>query len=239
MGVHVLPVELAKQWSLSFADMEFVNAKPTATRLGLAGQLKFFAAYGFFATAAADIPDAAVTYLAEQLGVSKSDLLGYDFSAAQRRADRRRHSAEMAQRDRHPGNAPSGDLRFARLMAKVERVLIVGGGLAGLALMIALRQRGLPAAMVERASDRAVPGAGLYLIGSATRALRALGVADHAARNGCVIRTQRLFNHRGMRLAEIDAGAFWEPCGPRLGIAHSDLRKLLTQQAKGSYIRLS
>ena len=85
-------------------------------------------------------------------------------------------------------------------MAKVERVLIAGGGLAGLALMIALRQRGLPAAIVERASDRAAPGAGLYLIGSATRALPALGVADDAARNGCVIRTQRLFNHRGMRL---------------------------------------
>jgi hypothetical protein len=34
-----------------------VNAKPAATRLGLAAQLKFFAVYGFFATAAADIPD--------------------------------------------------------------------------------------------------------------------------------------------------------------------------------------
>ena len=123
-------------------------------------------------------------------------------------------------------------------MAKVERVLIVGGGLAGLALMIALRQRGLPAAIVERASDRAAPGAGLYLIGSATRALRALGVADDAARNGCVIRTQRLFNHRGTRLAEIEAGAFWEPCGPCFGIARSDLHKLLTQQAAGSHIRL-
>jgi hypothetical protein len=33
-----------------------VNAKQAA-RLGLAAQLKFFAVYGFFATAAADIPD--------------------------------------------------------------------------------------------------------------------------------------------------------------------------------------
>ena len=70
---------------------------------------------------------------------------------------------------------------FARLMAKVERVLIVGGGLAGLALTIALRQRGLSAAIVERASDRTTPGAGLYLIGSATRALQALGIADDAS----------------------------------------------------------
>lgn len=123
-------------------------------------------------------------------------------------------------------------------MAKVERVLIAGGGLAGLALIIALRQRGLSAAIVERGSDRTAPGTGLYLIGSATRALQALGVADGAARNGCVIRTQRLFNHRGTRLASIDAGAFWEPCGPCFGIARSDLHKLLTQQAAGSHIRL-
>ncbi|RWK27976.1 Tn3 family transposase [Mesorhizobium sp.] len=91
MGVHVLPEELAKEWSLSFADLEFVNAKLTATRLGLAAQLKFFAAYGFFAIAAADIPDEAVTYLAEQLGVSNSDLLGYDFSGR----SGRRHCADI------------------------------------------------------------------------------------------------------------------------------------------------
>jgi NADPH-dependent 2,4-dienoyl-CoA reductase/sulfur reductase-like enzyme len=47
-----------------------------------------------------------------------------------------------------------------RAMAKVERVLIVGGGLAGLALMIALRQRGLSAAIVEEGSDRTAPGTG-------------------------------------------------------------------------------
>jgi TnpA family transposase len=91
MGVHVLPKELAKEWSLSFVDMEFVSAKPTATRLGLAAQLKFFAAYGFFATAAADIPDEAVSYLSEQLGVGRSDLCGYNFSGR----SGRRHCAEI------------------------------------------------------------------------------------------------------------------------------------------------
>lgn len=46
MGVHVLPEELAKAWSLSFADIEFVNAKPAATRLGLVAQLKALAELG-------------------------------------------------------------------------------------------------------------------------------------------------------------------------------------------------
>ena len=123
-------------------------------------------------------------------------------------------------------------------MAKVERVLIVGGGLAGLALAIALRQQGLSAAIVERASDWASTGAGLYLVGCATRALQALGIADDAARNGCVIHTQTLFNHRGTRVAEIDAETFWEGCGPCLGLARSDLRNLLVEQVAPSHIRL-
>ena len=91
MGVHVLPKELAKGWSLSFVDTEFVNAKPTATRLGLAAQLKFFAAYGFFATAVADIPDEAVSYLSEQLGVGRGDLCRYNFSGR----SGRRHCSEI------------------------------------------------------------------------------------------------------------------------------------------------
>jgi TnpA family transposase len=96
MGVHVLPEELAKQWSLSFAEVEFVNAKPAAIRLGLAAQLKFFAAYGFFVAAATDIPDEAATYLAEQLGVSNSDLLGYDFRGARDGATARKSRAISA-----------------------------------------------------------------------------------------------------------------------------------------------
>ncbi|MEX2125270.1 MAG: FAD-dependent oxidoreductase [Woeseia sp.] len=48
-------------------------------------------------------------------------------------------------------------------VARVERVLIVGGGIGGLSLAIALRQRGLSADIVERADAGAASGAGLYL----------------------------------------------------------------------------
>jgi len=71
MGLHVSPVELAGEWSLSFADIDFVNGKPDATRLGLAVQLKFFSTHGFFIAAAADAREEAVSYLAEQLGIGR------------------------------------------------------------------------------------------------------------------------------------------------------------------------
>lgn len=38
--------DLIGRWSLSFADIDFVNSKPALTRLGLAAQLKFFASLG-------------------------------------------------------------------------------------------------------------------------------------------------------------------------------------------------
>ena len=68
MGLRVSPESLAREWSLSFADIDFVNAKPAGSRLGLAVQLKFFAAFGYFATAAAEVPGESVSYLADQLG---------------------------------------------------------------------------------------------------------------------------------------------------------------------------
>jgi len=57
-----------------------VNTKPIGSRLGLAAQLKFFVAHGYFTTAAVEISEEAVLYLADQLGVGKADLEGYDFS---------------------------------------------------------------------------------------------------------------------------------------------------------------
>ena len=91
MGLRVSPESLAREWSLSFADIDFVNAKPAGSRLGLAVQLKFFAAFGYFATAAAEVPGESVSYLADQLGGNETDLDGYGFSGR----SGRRHCAEI------------------------------------------------------------------------------------------------------------------------------------------------
>ena len=48
MDQFVSGESLAQGWSLSFADLEFINTRPGAVRLGLAAQLKFFQLNGFF-----------------------------------------------------------------------------------------------------------------------------------------------------------------------------------------------
>lgn len=81
------------QWSLSFADIDFINSKPVATRLGLAAQLKFFSVRGFFADDGALVPHDAAEYLAGQIGVPADELSSYEFGGR----TARRHCAEILQ----------------------------------------------------------------------------------------------------------------------------------------------
>lgn len=85
--------DLAGDWSLSFSDIEFVTGKPTPARLGLAVQLKHFAANGFFVQDRGAIPVDGVTCLAEQLGFDVDAIHDYDFSGR----TARRHCAEILQ----------------------------------------------------------------------------------------------------------------------------------------------
>jgi 2-polyprenyl-6-methoxyphenol hydroxylase-like FAD-dependent oxidoreductase len=62
------------------------------------------------------------------------------------------------------------------------RILIVGGGIAGLALGRALREQGVVLEIIERAASWPTRGTGLYLPGNGVRALEALGLADTDAR---------------------------------------------------------
>ena len=93
MSTGISSSDFVGQWSLSFADIDFINSKPGATRLGLAAQLKFFSARGFFAEDGTLVPHDAAEYLAEQIGVPADELTGYDFGGR----TARRHCAEILQ----------------------------------------------------------------------------------------------------------------------------------------------
>ena len=91
MSTGISSSDFVGQWSLSFADIDFINSKPGATRLGLAAQLKFFSARGFFADDGTLVPHDAAEYLAEQIGVRADELSSYDFGGR----TGRRHCAEI------------------------------------------------------------------------------------------------------------------------------------------------
>lgn len=69
-------------------------------------------------------------------------------------------------------------------MVKLGNVLIVGGGIAGMALAIALDRVGISAEIVEITPQWTALGTGISLQGAALRALRAIDLLDQCVRVG-------------------------------------------------------
>jgi 2-polyprenyl-6-methoxyphenol hydroxylase-like FAD-dependent oxidoreductase len=88
-------------------------------------------------------------------------------------------------------------------MAGVERVLVVGGGIAGLSAAIALRRRGVDVQVVELNPKWDVYGVGIIQPANAIRALDALGLADQAIAQGCAITGSRFHTSRGDPLGDV------------------------------------
>jgi 2-polyprenyl-6-methoxyphenol hydroxylase-like FAD-dependent oxidoreductase len=107
------------------------------------------------------------------------------------------------------------------------RILVVGAGIAGLGTARALRQRGLAADVVEREPAWKHAGTGIYLPGNAVRALRALGLESAVAERASLIPHQRLCDHRGRLIADIDLAALWGGVGPCLALHRADLHEIL------------
>ena len=118
------------------------------------------------------------------------------------------------------------------------RVLVVGAGIAGLGAARALRRRGLVADVVERAPAWTHPGVGIYLPGNAVRALRALGLESAVAERGWEIRHQRLCDHRGRLLADIDLTDLWGDVGRCLAVHRADLHEVLASHGDPAPVRL-
>lgn len=122
-------------------------------------------------------------------------------------------------------------------MPRLERILIVGAGMAGLTLAISLRRQGLNPEIVERQPAWPVHGAGIYLVGNAMRALGSLNLYNEVLQDGTVIRTQTLLDFRGRQQAVIDTESVWAECGPCVGIRRASLQSVLVKALEGAEVR--
>jgi 2-polyprenyl-6-methoxyphenol hydroxylase-like FAD-dependent oxidoreductase len=123
-------------------------------------------------------------------------------------------------------------------MPAPSRILIVGGGIAGLALGRALHRHGFVPEIVERATSWPATGTGLYLPGNGIRALAALGLGDQVLARAVRMSHQRMLDHTGRQFAEIELATLWSPVGPCVGIARSELHRILLDGAAGVPMRL-
>jgi 2-polyprenyl-6-methoxyphenol hydroxylase-like FAD-dependent oxidoreductase len=87
-------------------------------------------------------------------------------------------------------------------MSSVKKVLIVGGGIGGLSLGIALRRSGIEAEIAELQPEYNVYGVGIIQTSAALRALDALGVADETMRRGSPYGSVKMCAANGFQFAE-------------------------------------
>ncbi|GIE29052.1 monooxygenase [Actinoplanes italicus] len=107
------------------------------------------------------------------------------------------------------------------------RILVVGAGIAGLAAARGLRVAGFRPEVVEALPASVVPGAGIYLPGNASRALRLLGLDIPLRPLGDLIFRQAFLDTRGRDLFEMDVAALWAGVGESRALSRADLQQVL------------
>jgi FAD-dependent urate hydroxylase len=113
------------------------------------------------------------------------------------------------------------------------RILVVGAGIAGLAVARALRLAGYRPDVVERRSAAAIEDTGIYLPGNAARALRELDLHDPVRPLGQIIRRQRFLDEAGHDLCEVDLIGLWGEVGECRALPLADLHRVLLTGAGG------
>jgi|GEM_PF-212588 len=107
-------------------------------------------------------------------------------------------------------------------------ILIVGGGVGGLAAAVALRRAGFEALVFERADEIREVGAGLTVQNNGMAALRRLGLDQEVAARGEVLRRASLLRWDGMALSSLElANVTIELGAPAVGIHRARLLAVL------------
>src|SRR5689334_16552153 len=90
-------------------------------------------------------------------------------------------------------------------MNKTKSISIIGGGIGGLTLAVALQRRGFNVNVYENAPQIKPLGAGLVLAANAVKALAEIGINDAVVNVGKVIQKIAIKDQHGRVLNETDS----------------------------------
>lgn len=108
-----------------------------------------------------------------------------------------------------------------------RKILIIGAGLAGLALARAFERKGIAFDIIDRAPSPLTGGAGMFLPGNAMVALRGLGLGEQVADIAWHNRRQTILDAGGGVLHDMDVERFWADAGPCLSLTRASLTGIL------------
>ncbi|HEU5099057.1 MAG TPA: FAD-dependent monooxygenase [Roseiflexaceae bacterium] len=95
----------------------------------------------------------------------------------------------------------------------IDKAIIIGGGIGGLTVGIALQRRGIEAHVYEAAPELRAVGAGIWVPVNALRVLERLGVARAVQGAGAALERAELLDYRGSILQSIDLRAIEQRYG--------------------------
>jgi 2-polyprenyl-6-methoxyphenol hydroxylase-like FAD-dependent oxidoreductase len=127
-------------------------------------------------------------------------------------------------------------------MRRIQRVLIAGGGIAGMSLAIALQRVGISATIVEIDRDWRVYGAGITITGPSLRAFDGLGLLDRIVAEGYCYNATRICGADGSVI--VPSRVAGRPLGEHIpnsgGILRPVLHRILSDatRASGAAVRL-
>lgn len=119
-------------------------------------------------------------------------------------------------------------------MSRQERILIVGGGIAGMTAAAAIAQAGFQVTLLESAPEFGEIGAGVTLSPNAMKGLDFIGVCDDVAAAGVEPQRQRIQHWQdGRTLVAMDRSTQRAKYGaPYVTIHRADLHEVLTAAAQ-------
>lgn len=125
-------------------------------------------------------------------------------------------------------------------MSRSERILIVGGGIAGMTAAAALAQQGFPVTLLESAPQFGEIGAGLTLTPNAMKGLDFIGVCEQAASVGVEPVRQRIQHWQdGRTLVPFDRSGQRAKYGaPYITVHRADLHDVLSAAAKAAGVEM-
>ena len=112
--------------------------------------------------------------------------------------------------------------------SQTRRVLVVGGGIAGGVLSLALAQKGVEVILVDLRSELGGVGHGITLQGNALKAFHAVGIYDQLAERGFAFDKLRMRSADGHVIAEIPAPPMGgQDLPPTMGAVRGNIADIL------------